>query len=150
MRTPGLSREALLDSLADWKVKRVDIASRKSRVRRISRQDSSLLNQYRVLTSQHCQLDAGKLLHPARRRIGRTAMPAVKKADTAAEERDGGGTSTSGGAGDEPLPLGSKFPGLQPCKVKEAVAALLKYVGAQQESEKALFQEDEMLYLVRT
>mmetsp|Transcript_15882 Transcript_15882/g.47796 ORF Transcript_15882/g.47796 Transcript_15882/m.47796 type:complete len:285 (+) Transcript_15882:251-1105(+) len=75
-------------------------------------------------------------------------MPAVKKADTAAEERGGGHTSTSGGAGDEPLPLGSKFPGLQPGKVKEAVAALLKYVGAQQESEKALFQEDEMLYLV--
>lgn len=56
--------------------------------------------------------------------------------------------STSGGAGDE-LPLGSKFSGLQPSKILEAVAALLKYVGANTAAEKVLFQKDEMLYLVR-
>ena len=42
----------------------------------------------------------------------------------------------------------SKFAGLQPSKITEAVAALLKYVGANNSAEKVLFQEDEMLYLV--
>lgn len=67
-----------------------------------------------------------------------------------ARERGSGDTITSGGAGDEPLPLGSSFSGLQPGKVTEAVAALLKYVGAQQAPEKVVFQDDEMLYLVGT
>ena len=75
-------------------------------------------------------------------------MPSSKSGMTAME-RGGGDTSTSGGTGDEPLPLGSNFSGLQPVKVTEAVAALLKYVGAQQAPEKVLFQDDEMLYLVR-
>ena len=55
--------------------------------------------------------------------------------------------STSGGAGDE-LPLGSKYAGLQPSKIRDAVAALLKYVSADATAEKVLFQEDELLYLV--
>ncbi len=75
-------------------------------------------------------------------------MPAAKSAMAEGGRGGGDGTSTSGGAGDE-LPFGSKYPGLQPAKVKEAVAALLKYVGAQQSADKVLFQEDEMLYLVR-
>jgi hypothetical protein len=44
--------------------------------------------------------------------------------------------------------LSSKFAGLQPSKILEAVGALQKYVGASTSAEKVLFQEDEMIYLV--
>lgn len=57
--------------------------------------------------------------------------------------------STSGRGADD-LTLKGKFTGLQPAKVLEAVGALLKYVGADTSAEKVLFNEDELLYLVRT
>jgi hypothetical protein len=44
--------------------------------------------------------------------------------------------------------LSSKFAGLQPGKILEAVGALQKYVGASTSAEKVLFQEDELMYLV--
>lgn len=44
--------------------------------------------------------------------------------------------------------LSINYPGLDPAKVKDAVAALLKYTGASESAEKILFQEEEMIFLV--
>lgn len=44
--------------------------------------------------------------------------------------------------------LSINYPGLDPEKVKDAVAALLKYTGASTSAEKILFQEEEMIFLV--
>lgn len=78
---------------------------------------------------------------PAQRKLHRSRQPGMALASLAEQP------STSGGAGDE-RPLGSKFAGLQPSKIIEAVTALLQYVGANTAAEKVLFQEDEILHLV--
>lgn len=65
---------------------------------------------------------------------------------TSAKDNTRGMTSVKGVHSESKVSL--NYTGLDPAKITDAAAALLKYVGASTSAEKILFQEEEMIFLV--
>jgi hypothetical protein len=63
-----------------------------------------------------------------------------------AKDNTRGMTSVKGVHSESKVSL--NYTGLDPAKITDAAAALLKYVGASTSAEKILFQEEEMIFLV--